>query len=190
MEGVSTSTAGFIGVAEKGPKDGAPVLVTNFSEFVRVFGGYLSELEFGEYRYLAYSVNQFFANGGARCYIKRVVPSDAAYAGNVEDAKSAPIVIYAKDPGAWGNKISLKVAPSSKFKTQILAVNKSGNVTKYQVKNASGLTAGDLIAFSDGKKYVENVITSIDGDMITLRDAFEESVVDTTLVPKKIISTL
>lgn len=190
MEGVSTSTAGFIGVAEKGPKDGAPVLVTNFSEFVRVFGGYLSELEFGEYRYLAYSVNQFFANGGARCYIKRVVPSDAAYAGNVEDTESAPVVIYAKDPGAWGNKISLKVAPSSKFKTQILAVNNSGNVTKYQVKNASGLTAGDLIAFSDGKKYVENVITSIDGDMITLRDAFEESVVDTTLVPKKIISTL
>ena len=82
MEGVGTSTAGSIGVAQKGPHQGAPVLITSYANFRRVFGGNLSETEFGEFRYLAYAVNQFFVNGGARCYIKRVVPADAASAQN------------------------------------------------------------------------------------------------------------
>ncbi len=189
MEGVSTSTAGFVGVAEKGPKDGAPVLVTNFADFRRTFGGYLSRLEFGEYRYLAYSVNQFFANGGSRCYIKRVVPSDAAYAASTEDADSAPVVFYAKDPGAWGNKITVKVSPSSRFKTQILAISAGEKVTKYQVKKASGFSVGDVVALIDGDKRTETAVTGIDGDLITLRDALDESAVDTELVPSKVLCT-
>lgn len=190
MEGVGTSTAGFVGVTEKGPAEGAPVLVTNFADFRRIFGSYLSEREFGEYRYLAYSVNQFFTNGGTRCFVKRVVPADAAYAGNTEDAKSAPVVIYAKDPGAWGNKVTIKVAPSASFKTQILEIVKAENEkeAKYRVKNASGITEGDVIAFTDGAAYNENVVTSVDGNVISLAKPFDESVVDTALVPKKVIS--
>ena len=77
MEGVGTSTAGFIGLAERGPVEGLPQLVTNFSDFKRKYGGYLSENEFGEYRFLAYAVEHFFINGGARCFIARVAPEDA-----------------------------------------------------------------------------------------------------------------
>ena len=43
MEGVGTSTAGFVGLAEKGAVIGKPELVTSFSDYVRIFGGYLSE---------------------------------------------------------------------------------------------------------------------------------------------------
>ena len=75
MEGVGTSTAGFIGLAERGPAEGVPQLVTNFADFKRKFGGYLSENEFGEYRFLSYAVEHFFVNGGARCYISRVAPA-------------------------------------------------------------------------------------------------------------------
>jgi len=60
MEGASTSTAGFLGLAEKGPTEGLPELVTNFGDFLRIFGGYLSENAFAEYRYLAYAVEHFF----------------------------------------------------------------------------------------------------------------------------------
>ena len=77
IEGVGTSTAGFVGLAEKGPVKGAPSLVTSYKSFTQQFGGYLSEFEYGEYRYLAPSVEQFFANGGTRCYVSRVAPSDA-----------------------------------------------------------------------------------------------------------------
>ncbi|MCB6603436.1 phage tail sheath family protein, partial [Erysipelatoclostridium ramosum] len=41
MEGVGTSTAGFIGLAKRGPVTGKPVLITGLSQFRSVFGGYL-----------------------------------------------------------------------------------------------------------------------------------------------------
>jgi phage tail sheath protein FI len=75
IEGVGTSTGAFIGIAEKGPIAGAkyedgpgrPVLITNFSEFARTFGGFVK----GEY--LAYAVQQFFGEGGTRCYVARTI---------------------------------------------------------------------------------------------------------------------
>ena len=77
MEGVSTSTAGFIGMAERGPVIGRPQLVTNFADYQRMYGSYLSEAKYGDYRFLPYAVEQFFLNGGSRAFIMRVVPQGA-----------------------------------------------------------------------------------------------------------------
>ena len=57
MEGVSTSTAGFIGLARRGPVTGKPVLITGISQFRSVFGGYLDAAV--KYRHLAYGIDQF-----------------------------------------------------------------------------------------------------------------------------------
>ncbi|MDD3569872.1 MAG: phage tail sheath subtilisin-like domain-containing protein [Lachnospiraceae bacterium] len=189
MANVSTSTAGFIGVTEKGPQGGVPVLITNYASFRRVFGGNLSENEFGEYRYLSYAVSQFFTNGGSRCYIKRVVPADAAFAHSVEEDISAPLTIYAKNPGAWGNKITITINPSSKAKTQILERIETSNDVKFRVKNASGFSAGDVIAFDDRSTKKYNKITSVDGNVLTFEELFDASVVDTGLIPAKVISS-
>ena len=48
IEGVGTSTAGFVGMAVKGATKGAPSLITNYASFLREFGGYLSEFTHGE----------------------------------------------------------------------------------------------------------------------------------------------
>jgi uncharacterized protein len=86
IEGVSTSTAGFVGMTVRGPVKGLPTLVTSFLEFKRNFGGYLGELpiplpsNFQDYKYLPYSVDGFFANGGELLYIVRVVPHNASAA--------------------------------------------------------------------------------------------------------------
>lgn len=99
MEGVGTSTAGFIGLAEKGAVEGVPQLVTNFADFKRKYGGYLSENEFGEYRFLAYAVEHFFINGGTRAFISRVASKDAKCAeGKVPEA-DAVLSVIAKNPG-------------------------------------------------------------------------------------------
>ncbi|HEX8905049.1 MAG TPA: phage tail sheath subtilisin-like domain-containing protein [Longimicrobiaceae bacterium] len=77
IEGVSTSTAGFVGAARYGPADGLPELVTSFAEFERVFGG-LDRLRFvdddgaASDNYLAHAVRSFFDNGGKRLYVARV----------------------------------------------------------------------------------------------------------------------
>ena len=70
IEGVSTSTAGFVGMTERGPLNN-PTLVTSFAEYQRTFGGYLGD-DFKEFRFLPYAVEGFFSNGGQRAYITRV----------------------------------------------------------------------------------------------------------------------
>lgn len=74
IEGVSTSTAAFVGPTRKGPTSGAPVLITSFGDFERIFGGF-ANLEFGGVaatNYLAHAVRNFFDNGGARLFVARV----------------------------------------------------------------------------------------------------------------------
>lgn len=77
IEGVSTSTAGMVGVTMRGPVN-IPTLVTSFGEFNRVFGG---KLDYNVYSNnldaLPYAVEGFFNNGGSRVYITRIV-GDAA----------------------------------------------------------------------------------------------------------------
>lgn len=76
IAGVSTSTAGMVGVTEMGQVDGLPQLVTSFGEFERKYGGFLDK-EYSKARYLPYAVQGFFQNGGQRLYIKRVVGENA-----------------------------------------------------------------------------------------------------------------
>jgi len=78
IEGVSTTTTGFIGMAERGPLD-KPTLVTSFAEYQRIFGGYLSEKNYGNKRWLPYAVEGFFVNGGQRLYISRVATDEARH---------------------------------------------------------------------------------------------------------------
>lgn len=191
MEGVGTSTAGFIGLAEKGPVVGVPQLVTNFADFKRTYGGYLSENEFGEYRFLAYAVEHFFVNGGSRCFIARVAPSDAKQAKGiapVELEDEGVVRFIAKNPGVWGDRIKINVSPASKAKTQILEA--LGNKT-YRVKNGAGFLPGDVVAYTakgEAKAVYNRVVTNQD-NVMSFEEEFEGDVVDTALLPAKVIST-
>ncbi len=84
IEGVSTSTAGFIGLTRRGRTTGLPELVTSFPEFQRKFGGHfdggLLSPNFQGHLYLPFAVEGFFANGGKRAYIMRVKATGAAKA--------------------------------------------------------------------------------------------------------------
>ncbi len=190
MEGVGTSTAGFIGLAEKGPIEGVPQLVTNFSEFKRTYGGYLSENEFGEYRFLAYAVENFFINGGSRCFVSRVAPSDAKVSVGYAPSKDAPLVNFsAKNPGIWGDSITVTITPASKAKTQIREIIKAGDETKYLVKNGAGFNPGDVVVFTDDSGTVYNRVVKNQDNIITFAAEFSEDVADNNLVPVKTIST-
>ncbi|HNH25099.1 MAG TPA: phage tail protein, partial [Accumulibacter sp.] len=73
IEGVATSTAGFVGQARFGPTQGLPVLVTGFEEFQRFFGDGDDLLFAGvpTTNHLAHAVRLFFENGGKRVYVAR-----------------------------------------------------------------------------------------------------------------------
>ena len=113
MEGVGTSTAGFIGLAEKGPTKGTPVLITSFAEYQRRFGSYLSPQQYGSSRFLPNAVEHFFTNGGSACYVMRVLPEGSKSA----TATQGRFLFTAKDPGEWGNRLSIVITAGSKGKT-------------------------------------------------------------------------
>lgn len=97
IEGVSTSTAGLVGAAARGPVvgasvpftpqagdtvtgvlvplDTAPVLVTSLADFLRQFGNLFDDPEVRGY--LGHAVRAFFDNGGKRAFIARVAAPDA-----------------------------------------------------------------------------------------------------------------
>jgi len=188
MDGVSTSTAGFVGMAERGPVTGTPVFLTSFADYRRNFGGYLPESTHGMNRFLPYAVEQFFANGGARCYVMRVVPAGAKTATAVMSA----VTVSAKNPGKWGNGIKVTVTPASKAKTQVIGVDDDIAASKkvYTFKNTAGFEAGDTVALVDGGVAVaHNRIVSIRDNAVTFESDFEQDTVDKNLVPKKTIAS-
>ena len=190
MEGVGTSTAGFVGVAERGPVEGVPQLITNFSDFRRTYGNYLSENEFGEYRFLAYAVENFFVNGGSRCFVARVAPSDAKCSVGCAPSKDkAVLTITAKNPGVWGDDIRTMIKPASKAKTQILEVLDTPDGKRYRAKNSAGFNPGDIVAFDDNGTVQYNKVVKNQDNILTFEKDYPESIVDTNLLPKKVITT-
>ena len=134
LTGVRRDVAAFLGVAHRGPawlppdtlepdvdvatwlatsrrRRSIPVPVTSWDEYRRLFGGFE-----GPGR-LPYAVSSYFAGGGQRAYVVRVVHEHA-----VRDADAAgrakgqlgdlatiggmhPIELHARTEGTWGNRL-------------------------------------------------------------------------------------
>lgn len=176
IEGVGTSTAGFVGMTVKGPTVGAPSLCTSFADFQRQFGGYLSEYTHGGYRFLPASVEQFFQNGGTRCYISRVIPENASVAAG----QAGPLTLRAANEGKWGNRILVSFTTTNKRKLQLIRKEGEGI---YVAKNAAGFAEGDLVEFAGEL----NRISAVFDNTITFEKEFTGDPVDNSLVPKALL---
>jgi len=181
MQGVSTSTAGFIGLAERGPVIGQPQLVTSFADYKRMYGGYLSEAGYGSARFLPYAVEQFFANGGSRAYIMRAVPNDAKAA----TITTGALKITAANPGAWAEDLRVTVSASSKAKTQVMKAE-GADLT---LKNADGFNAGDVVELFDGKATAYATVKSVLDKVVTLDAPCALDVADPKVGTAKYIKT-
>lgn len=163
MEGVGTSTAGFIGLAEKGPTAGTPVLITSFAEYQRRFGSYLSPQRYDNNRFLPNAVEHFFANGGSACYVMRVLPEGS----NPATATQGRFTFTAKDHGEWGNRLSIVITAGSKGKSQVQAVDGE----TLTLNKTDSLRTGDTIILK-GKKEGDSPlyagIAQLNGNQVTL----------------------
>jgi phage tail sheath protein FI len=115
IEGVSTSTAGFVGVTERGPTQ--PRLVTSWQEFERWYGGHLPRSN----SFLPFSVQGFFTNGGQRAFIARITGAHAqpaiinlaAPTGSAAPGANNVLVVEAIGPGTWGNNLLVSISAAS-----------------------------------------------------------------------------
>jgi len=102
IQGVATSTAAFLGEAERGPMQ--PRFVTSYGEYTRLFGDV-----FSDGKYLPFGVKAFFDNGGRRCYVARIVGPGA----ETSTFESDGYEFEALGPGASGDRIFVKITEST-----------------------------------------------------------------------------
>jgi len=162
IEGVSTSVAAFIGVAEKGPV-GKAVFISNFAEFVKIFGGLIKIIKDSQEHYLYYAVRHFFTEGGTKCYVVRVMHySDmegGVKAGTAAfkefdgiDINGDPIspdtalTVSAINEGKWGEALEVQVENSSKYSLLLgEAITGTTNFKEISLKDNSDVQIGDLL---------------------------------------------
>jgi uncharacterized protein len=126
IQGVSTSTAGFVGLTERGPTQ--TMLITSWPEYLRWYGDPVDPAQTA----LPLSVQGFFANGGERVYIARITGANAVAATTTLASSGVDLVLTAIGGGEWGNRIAVRVLPATKstdrFRLQV-AYFKDGDPT-------------------------------------------------------------
>ena len=167
IEGVTTSIAGFVGVAKRG-KFGEPVYVTSWTEYVEKFA-YGLDSAFYRDSYLGFCVYSFFNNGGSKCYISRVATKaikKAKVTVTYEDETS--LIFEANDEGAWANTLKIKcVANDMLENTFDLIVTFNGNTeTHTQLSNDEK----DEKYFIDYLKIYSNFIHVLTGSTLKVFD--------------------
>jgi len=93
IEGVSTSTVAFLGETQIGPN--TPTLITSWKHYQQIFGSY-----FRSDKFMPYSVEGFFLNGGQRCYVYNVTNSDYASALSSLEKVEEVSIVYAPNAQA------------------------------------------------------------------------------------------
>ena len=105
IEGSGTSTAAFIGIADRGPTD-ETLRITSWSQFQTHYGSFMADSD------LAYAVFGFFSNGGTACYVVRVNRGDASFAKTdlLKTNGNASMSVRAISPGGWGNNLRIGIS--------------------------------------------------------------------------------
>lgn len=142
IEAVGTAVAALVGWTEKAEELGKPILITNWSQFLQKFGGFVPGA------YLPYAVYGYFQNGGSRCYVvslktlgQSAIPGAATAAAALlpaGDEKGSPAIeIQAREGGTKGNAIQVEVR-DGEGETFTLVVQAGGSPTE----TLEGLTMG------------------------------------------------
>ena len=174
IEGVSTSTAGTVGVTSKGPSTGKPELVTSFAEFTRKFGGFLAEpvpalfnqwalnaTEGGRWWQFALSVKGFFDNGGQRIYVKRVFSSGAD--ASLGDSGVGVVAELTSDATSGATTLRLR---------HLLGIQANSAVNLFQGAQAVAGNPFTVLRYSAGTNEV-TLSAAIPADMTAGRDFVE-----------------
>jgi phage tail sheath protein FI len=175
IEGVGTSTLGFLGETERGPTE--PRLITGWLNFQRIYGGHFDPKDKEISTYLPYSVEGFFANGGSRCYVTRVVDQGAVKASLKLDVDK--LTVTAVGEGSWGSRIGIKVSEGTfnvKDKNPLFRLTvyywKTGGVDTEKPDETADIIEDfdDLSGDSSSDNYFENKINGISNLIVMTKE--------------------
>jgi phage tail sheath protein FI len=152
IEGVSTTTTGFIGPTRYGPVDVEPDIVTSLVEYERVYGD-RQRLVFADRpapidNFMWHAVRAFFENGGKRLYVQRTFNPTATTKGFASVAIGAAkdgLVVRSRFPGQSGTRrvrIALEPGPN------VLALEPVPGAPSTTRTVLRGLQEGDVVWIS------------------------------------------
>lgn len=138
-----TPTATFFvaGVTVRGP-EGKAIAVHSIAEYETVYGGYTSS------GWVHQTLETFFEEGGARAYVSRVIPDDAASAEAVLDnaTNDECLVLTASGEGTWANTaLSATVTQPTAGISFKIAISLSGETVYTTTTHTSVANAVDEI---------------------------------------------
>jgi uncharacterized protein len=186
IEGVSTSTSGMVGAAERGPVN-VPILVTSVGEYNRWFGERLNIEDFSNgpadrHCYLPHAIQGFFDNGGKRVYVTRVLDTigavrASAYMFDRGKSTSADTVLLrsaAELTGTLANLPRLIVLDASAIALQDWIRIGDGSHAEYRQANAAPAADTTLLTLNfplkrthAAGKSVDNIVRTTAGGALT-----------------------
>jgi len=127
IQAAPTAVTIFVGETERGPVE--PTSITSPVQFERLFGGFFRAEAGGGVPtrlFMPYAIRGFFANGGPRAYVLRLVSNPAAreattplwatpFASTQLGNGVATATVFAAAPGLAGNLIQVRIADASDF---------------------------------------------------------------------------
>jgi phage tail sheath protein FI len=181
IQGVSTSIAGFVGAAQRGPVAGFPPpaavpgspqapsasLVTSFADFTRQYSAPLPLPDPNNNAYLAYAVKGFFDNGGAVCYVSRVVATTQAGAANPATYSSVTV-----DQGtvlSLARSFTGKENPPVLYLNSLRGINTGPNLTLY---SRSGAVSPQQLTVASYDSRAKSVTLTAPAQVVAVSDAY------------------
>lgn len=159
IEGASTSTAAMVGMAARGPVN-TPTLVTSSGSYARLFGGMLDPRVYPDaLDSMPHAALGFFANGGSRLYVVRIVGQDATYA-------SADL--FGPAPGAAAGVALAAAAPAG--------------ATTIALTSAAGIAADATFTIVDGDRSETVTVTGAPAQTLLVLDGPVDTVADDAAV--------
>lgn len=151
----------FLGFTTRGPVN-EPVRITTWKGFEAVFGG------FDPAYLLPQTVFSFLSNGGREAVVVRIAKQDAGDGGarcsetTLRDLYGRPtLVVRAKDPGRWGDRVKVRVGRASRPpKTRLLAPLAAG-ATEAEVELTRGFEPGAVLRIAHGARNEYVTLTEV-----------------------------
>ena len=145
VQAVSTSNLGAVGFTPRGPTDTA-TLVTSFEQYGRIFGPDTKASR------LPKSIAAFYANGGRRAFIVRVVPSDAvASNAQIQSAVLNQVAETSTGAGSYSQTATSTGLPANNGASTLVP----GALTfVYRGVGATAASTDNKVVAADGKTFL------------------------------------
>jgi Bacteriophage tail sheath protein len=159
ITGVATAIAAFVGWIPKGSVE-KPELILSWSDFERKCGGLHPN------SLLSYAVYHFFANGGQRAYVVRLVTTGSGTAADNAAAASVSLdgklKVATRNPGSWGSQYAIVTRKQNtdpkRFQLKVMYVQDGKKAKKADKKGIAVEVFENLSMAADDPRHVVNVL--------------------------------